>query len=199
MRAPGAPAGLERRRDDSGRGRRGARPAAAVGAVRRRDRVAYLRAALGHRNVITFDMGGTSTDVGLIVAATLAPRNRRSAKYHLLLPMVDVRAIGAGGGSIARVEEGGYLRVGPRSAGADPGPACYGRGGSSRRSPMPISCSGILDPDYFLGGQIALDPRRRPSGRSRRMSPSRSQSTSRRRRRASSASSTRGWPTSCEP
>jgi N-methylhydantoinase A len=119
----------------------------------------FLGEALGHRNVITFDMGGTSTDVGLVVGGEAARRNDMTlGKYHFLLPMVDVRAIGAGGGSIAQVEEGGYLRVGPRSAGAVPGPACYGRGGELPTVTDADLVLGIIDPDYFLGGRIALDP-----------------------------------------
>ena len=117
-----------------------------------------LGALLGHENVITFDMGGTSTDVGLIVGGEALQRHETEAeKYHLLLPMVDVRAIGAGGGSIARVEDGGYLRVGPESAGADPGPACYGRGGTRPTVTDADLVLGILDPDNFLGGRIRLD------------------------------------------
>ena len=117
-----------------------------------------LGALLGHENVITFDMGGTSTDVGLIVGGEALQRHETEAeKYHLLLPMVDVRAIGAGGGSVARVEEGGYLRVGPESAGADPGPACYGRGGTRPTVTDADLVLGILDPDNFLGGRIRLD------------------------------------------
>jgi N-methylhydantoinase A len=117
-----------------------------------------LGALLGHENVITFDMGGTSTDVGLIVGGEALQRHETEAeKYHLLLPMVDVRAIGAGGGSLARVEDGGYLRVGPESAGADPGPACYGRGGARPTVTDADLVLGILDPDTFLGGRIRLD------------------------------------------
>jgi len=119
----------------------------------------FLGAALGHPNVITFDMGGTSTDVGLIVDGEAARRNDMTlGKYHFLLPMVDVRAIGAGGGSIAQVEEGGYLQVGPRSAGAVPGPACYGRGGELPTVTDADLVLGLIDPAYFLGGRIALDP-----------------------------------------
>jgi N-methylhydantoinase A len=118
----------------------------------------YLGAALGHTGVITFDMGGTSTDVSLIVNGQSVQRHETEAgKYHLLLPMVDVRAIGAGGGSIARVEGGGYLRVGPESAGADPGPACYGRGGDRPTVTDADLVLGILDPANFLGGRLPLD------------------------------------------
>jgi N-methylhydantoinase A len=117
----------------------------------------YHGAALGHENVITFDMGGTSTDVGLIVGGQAAQRHEMVAgKYHFLLPMVDVRTIGAGGGSIARVEEGGYLRVGPESAGADPGPACYERGGDRPTVTDADLVLGILNPERFLGGRLAV-------------------------------------------
>ena len=118
----------------------------------------FLGAARGHERMITFDMGGTSTDVSLIVRGESVQRHETElGKYHLLLPMVDVRAIGAGGGSIARVEEGGYLRVGPESAGAEPGPACYGRGGDRPTVTDADLVLGILDPENFLGGRLALD------------------------------------------
>jgi N-methylhydantoinase A len=112
---------------------------------------------LGHRDVITFDMGGTSTDVGMIVDGV--PLRRNDAvfeKYHLLVPMADIRAIGAGGGSIARVD-GRYLRVGPESAGARPGPVAYGRGGTLPTVTDADLALGILDPERFLGGRLALD------------------------------------------
>lgn len=118
----------------------------------------YMGELLGHRNVITFDMGGTSTDVAVISDGTSGQRKETVAdKYHLLLPMVDVRAIGAGGGSIAGVEEGGYLFVGPESAGADPGPACYGRGGERPTVTDADVVLGIIDPTQFLGGKLQLD------------------------------------------
>ncbi len=119
----------------------------------------YLGSLLGHQSVITFDMGGTSTDVGLIVEGTPLQRYETEVgKYHLLVPMADVTAIGAGGGSIARVEAGQYLRVGPQSAGAEPGPACYGRGGTQPTVTDADLVLGILDPAHFLGGRLALDP-----------------------------------------
>ncbi|HEY8625315.1 MAG TPA: hydantoinase/oxoprolinase family protein [Solirubrobacteraceae bacterium] len=118
----------------------------------------FLGESLHHPNVITFDMGGTSTDVGLIVDREPLQRvDTEIGKYHLLLPMIDVTAIGAGGGSIARVEEGGYLQVGPESAGAEPGPACYGQGGRLPTVTDADLLLGILDPDNFLGGRIKLD------------------------------------------
>jgi N-methylhydantoinase A len=118
----------------------------------------FLGQVLGHRNVITFDMGGTSTDVGMIVDGQALGRvETEIGKYHLLLPMVDVSAIGAGGGSVARVEEGGYLRVGPQSAGAVPGPACYAAGGELPTVTDADLLLGILDPEAFLGGRMTLD------------------------------------------
>ena len=118
----------------------------------------FLGADRGQSNVITFDMGGTSTDVALIDhGEALQRRDTVAEKYHLLLPMVDVRAIGAGGGSIARVEDGGYLRVGPESAGADPGPACYGRGGQQPTVTDADVVLGIIDPKRFLGGKLEID------------------------------------------
>lgn len=117
----------------------------------------YISSALGHRNVLTFDMGGTSADVGLVVGGEILQRHEtETGGFHLLLPMVDVRAIGAGGGSLARVEEGGYLRVGPESAGADPGPACYGRGGAYPTVTDADLVLGALNPDNFLGGRLQV-------------------------------------------
>lgn len=118
----------------------------------------HLGGLLGHPNIITFDMGGTSTDVGMIVDG--APLRRHDVvfgKYHLLLPMVDINAIGAGGGSIASVEQRSYLRVGPESAGADPGPVCYGRGGIYPTVTDADLVLGILDPSHFLGGRLEID------------------------------------------
>ncbi len=118
----------------------------------------YLSTELGHPKVITFDMGGTSTDVGLIVDDAPVQRHETVAgKYHFLLPMIDIRTIGAGGGSIAHVEEGGYLAVGPNSAGAEPGPACYGRGGDRPTVTDADLVLGVIDSDYFLGGRIRID------------------------------------------
>ncbi len=118
----------------------------------------YLGELLGHRDVITFDMGGTSTDVGMVVGGKPLRRHEVAfEKYHLLVPMTDINAIGAGGGSIARVERGSYLRVGPESAGADPGPVCYGRGGVLPTVTDADLVLGILDPSHFLGGRLEID------------------------------------------
>jgi N-methylhydantoinase A/oxoprolinase/acetone carboxylase beta subunit len=104
---------------------------------------AAAAAAAGFADAVSFDMGGTSTDVCLIVGATPEPApGRTAAGFPIRLPSLDIHTIGAGGGSIARVDAGGALAVGPRSAGADPGPACYGRGG---REPT------VTDADLVLG------------------------------------------------
>jgi N-methylhydantoinase A len=117
----------------------------------------YLAEELGHRNVITTDMGGTSFDVGLIVDGrpTVAAVTE-VAKYHVTAPMVDIAAIGAGGGSIASVRDG-LIRVGPESAGARPGPVCYGRGGTRVTVTDADLVLGIIDPQEFLGGRMRLD------------------------------------------
>ena len=91
---------------------------------------ARLAARAGYQNVLSFDMGGTSTDVCLITGGVAERSTERSiAGLPIRLPSLDVHTVGAGGGSVARLDAGGALRVGPQSAGADPGPACYGRGG----------------------------------------------------------------------
>ncbi len=114
----------------------------------------------GRERLITFDMGGTSADIGLVTERGISEASARDtwvAGYPLLVPMVDVHAIGAGGGSIAYVDEGGAFRVGPRSAGADPGPACYGRGGELPTITDAHVVLGRIDPSRFLGGEMPLD------------------------------------------
>lgn len=119
---------------------------------------AYMGKMCGHSNILTFDMGGTSADVAVITGGQSEQRKETEAGgYHLLLPMVDVRAIGAGGGSIASVEDGGYLKVGPESAGSEPGPPCYGRGGERPTVTDADVILGIIDPNQFLGGKMKLD------------------------------------------
>jgi N-methylhydantoinase A len=116
-----------------------------------------LAKTLGHRNVITTDMGGTSFDVSIIVEEKpLVSGTHEAGGYHLNTPMIDIRAVGAGGGSIARVENG-LLRVGPESAGAKPGPACYGLGGKRATVTDADVVLGIISPDNFLGGRMKLD------------------------------------------
>ncbi|MBT3331971.1 MAG: hydantoinase/oxoprolinase family protein [Rhodospirillaceae bacterium] len=113
---------------------------------------------IGMGDLIPFDMGGTSTDISLIVdgQATLA-NDRRIANERIALPSLDIVTLGAGGGSIARVRAGGVLEVGPQSAGAMPGPACYGNGGAEATVTDASMVLGYLDPDNFLGGRAKLD------------------------------------------
>ncbi|MGZ4356398.1 MAG: hydantoinase/oxoprolinase family protein [Gaiellaceae bacterium] len=114
----------------------------------------------GRKRLITFDMGGTSADIGIVTEDGVTEASARDTwigGYPLLVPMLDVYAIGAGGGSIAYVDEGGAFRVGPRSAGATPGPACYGHGGTEPTISDAHLVLGRLDPDRFLGGRMKLD------------------------------------------
>ena len=107
----------------------------------------------GRRELITLDIGGTSSDVALARGgASLVSREGRIRGYPLRVPMVDVHTIGAGGGSIARLDDAGVLKVGPESAGADPGPACYGRGGIAPTVTDASLVLGYLDPARFAGG-----------------------------------------------
>ncbi len=111
----------------------------------------------GFDRLLTFDMGGTSTDVALVDAEPRLTTEGRIAAFPVAVPMVDMHTIGAGGGSIAWVDAGGMLQVGPQSAGADPGPACYGRGG---REPAVTDANlilGRIQADAFLGGAMSLD------------------------------------------
>ena len=103
---------------------------------------------LGYENAITMDMGGTSCDVCLIWGGEFARRDEVMIEWGVTarFPALDVHTVGAGGGSIAWRDEGGALRVGPRSSGATPGPACYGRGGTPRRLPTPISSWAFCPP-----------------------------------------------------
>jgi N-methylhydantoinase A len=110
----------------------------------------------GFRDVITFDMGGTSTDVALCPGSLPTSTETVIDGYPVRTPAVDVRTVGAGGGSIARIDAGGALRVGPESAGADPGPACYGRGDRPTVTDAHVVL-GHIPPGHFLGGRMALD------------------------------------------
>ena len=128
-----------------------------------------IAALSGHTRIITFDMGGTSTDVSLIDGAIGTTAESIVGDFPVRLPVLDIHTVGAGGGSIAWLDSGGSLRVGPRSAGADPGPACYGTGpiGSQELTVTDANLLlGRLDPTYFLGGRMALDlPRTRALAR----------------------------------
>lgn len=126
---------------------------------------------LGHKNVISLDMGGTTAKTGLILDGTPQVTKDyevggqagaihgagKGSGYPIRTPVIDLVEIGAGGGSIAWVDTGGALRVGPSSAGADPGPACYGAGGTKPTVTDANLVLGRLNPDYFLGGTMSLD------------------------------------------
>ena len=115
-------------------------------------------ALTGEPDIVVIDMGGTTFDVSAIRGRALIRTTEAPIGNDLLgLPKIDVRSVGAGGGSIAWVDSGGLLRVGPVSAGADPGPAAYGRGGTRPTVTDANLVLGLLDPDYFLGGQLPLD------------------------------------------
>jgi N-methylhydantoinase A len=120
---------------------------------------AQLAAANGHPNVIATDMGGTSFEVGLIVEGQpILSSEQVVEQYAFHLPQLDLRSIACGGGSIASVDgHSGALRVGPRSAGSDPGPACYGTGVEPTVTDADVVL-GLIDPDAFLGGRMTLDP-----------------------------------------
>jgi len=118
---------------------------------------AWLAQRLGIRRAISFDIGGTSTDVCLINGQPRTTSETTLAGLPVAVPVLDVHSVGAGGGSIARMDAGGALRVGPESAGADPGPACYGRGGRRPTVTDAHLLLGRLDAEHFLGGTYALD------------------------------------------
>ncbi len=119
---------------------------------------AYIGQLLEEPRVIAFDMGGTSTDISLIENGVPHITNEKfEAGWKIAAPMIDIHTLGAGGGSIARVDAGGILHVGPDSAGADPGPACYGRGGDKPTVTDASLVLGYLDAANFLGGRATLD------------------------------------------
>ena len=114
----------------------------------------------GRGRLITFDVGGTSADIGLVVDGTFAEATARDTwigGFPVMTPMIDIHTIGAGGGSIAHVDAGGGFRVGPASAGATPGPAAYGKGGDKPTVTDAHVVLGRLDPENFLGGAMSLD------------------------------------------
>jgi N-methylhydantoinase A/oxoprolinase/acetone carboxylase beta subunit len=114
--------------------------------------------AAGYRDAVTFDMGGTSTDVCLVLDGAAAPAAQRSvAGFPVRVPSLDIHTIGAGGGSIARIDAGGALVVGPESAGAEPGPACYGRGGSAPTVTDADLALGRIPADAAFAGLGRLD------------------------------------------
>jgi N-methylhydantoinase A len=142
----------------------------------------FIAGELGHRNVISFDMGGTTAKVGVIldgrpkvtkeyeVGAQALPGmgNARGSGYPIRTPVIDLVEIGAGGGSVGWVDGGGILRVGPHSAGADPGPICYARGGTEPTITDANLALGRLDAGFFLGGEMGLDVEAAREGIARR-------------------------------
>jgi len=114
--------------------------------------------AAGIHDIITFDMGGTSTDISLITTGQGSIRMQQEvAGYPIRTPMLDISTVGAGGGSIAWIDSGGHLKVGPQSAGADPGPACYGLGGEDATVTDANVVLGILSGEALLGGRMPID------------------------------------------
>ncbi|MGI9145958.1 MAG: hydantoinase/oxoprolinase family protein [Chloroflexota bacterium] len=140
-------------------------PAAGVRAA------AFVAGRMGYRDAISFDMGGTTAKMGLVregqprvlqefevgAGSFSGTGLVKGSGYPILAAVVDLVEVGAGGGSLGWVDAGGLLRVGPRSAGAEPGPACYGRGGEEPTITDANLALGRLNPDYFLGGQLRLD------------------------------------------
>ena len=116
----------------------------------------YARAH-GQDRCITTDMGGTSFEASVAVGSPMVKNDGEIARHKIALPMLDIHTIGAGGGSIGWLDEGGLLRIGPQSAGADPGPACYGRGGKLPTTTDANIVLGYLDPAFFAGGSMSLD------------------------------------------
>jgi len=119
---------------------------------------AQVAAASGHSNIVTFDVGGTSTDVSLVLEGRPAfTTSRLVADYPIRTPMLDINVIGAGGGSIAGLDDAGALKVGPRSAGAHPGPVAYGRGGNEPTTTDANLVLGRLSSDTLLSGRMTVD------------------------------------------
>lgn len=119
----------------------------------------HVARAAGYKNIITFDMGGTSSDVSLVDGGIRRTNESFIGEFPIRLPIIDIHTVGAGGGSIAFLDKGGSLRVGPISAGSDPGPACYGSGISPTVTDANLVL-GRLVPDFFLGGEMKIYPHR---------------------------------------
>ncbi len=119
----------------------------------------HIAGLVGIDHLVTIDMGGTSTDTSTIVGGQENFTTDYEIEFGIpiQIPMIDIRTIGAGGGSIAWIDKGGMLRVGPESAGADPGPACYGTGGTKATVTDANLVLGRINPDNFLGGEMKLD------------------------------------------
>jgi N-methylhydantoinase A len=120
----------------------------------------HVAELVGIDNLVTLDMGGTSTDVSAILSGRESFTTAFEIEWGLpiQIPMIDIRTIGAGGGSIAWIDKGGMLRVGPQSAAAKPGPACYGKGGEEATVTDANVVLGRINPENFLGGRMRLEP-----------------------------------------
>lgn len=130
----------------------GSGPAAAPSAA------VHLGDRAGKQNLLSFDMGGTSIDIGVVMGGEIPTTTEGWVQdERVAIKMVDIVSAGAGGGSIAWVDSLGLLRVGPHSAGSEPGPACYGKGGQDPTVTDADVVLGFVDPDFFLGGEMALD------------------------------------------
>jgi len=119
----------------------------------------YAAGRAGYERIISFDMGGTSTDVALVEGTLRTTNESQAAQLPVAVPMLDIHTVGAGGGSLARFDRAGALRVGPESAGADPGPICYGRGEQPTVTDAHLVL-GRIAAEGFLGGEFLLDERR---------------------------------------
>lgn len=119
----------------------------------------YIAKAAGFQKIVSFDMGGTSTDVSLIEGRIRRTSENVIGEFPVRLPIIDIHSVGAGGGSIAHIDKGGSLRVGPQSAGADPGPACYGKADWPTVTDANLVL-GRIDPEFFLGGKMKIYPER---------------------------------------
>ena len=119
---------------------------------------AFVGATIGVDRLVTFDMGGTSADVAVVEGTPRYSTENHVGDFPVIMPAIDVTSIGAGGGSIAYVDSSGVLKVGPDSAGAMPGPACYAQGGTDATVTDAYVCLGVLDPKRFLGGKVLLHP-----------------------------------------
>jgi N-methylhydantoinase A len=119
---------------------------------------AYLGQLIGERRLVTLDIGGTSADMAVIDGEVAHSTENTVGEFLVIMPAVDVSSIGAGGGSLAWVDREGILKVGPRCAGANPGPACYARGGVEPTVTDAYVVAGILNPSSFLGGTLTLQP-----------------------------------------
>lgn len=120
---------------------------------------AFLGDAIGQRNLIAIDMGGTTFKVSVVDTGIARTRSEGEVEWGIpyRVPMIDISEIGAGGGSIAWIDREGILRVGPQSAGADPGPVCYGMGGKEPTFTDACLALGYLNPEYLLGGEMRVD------------------------------------------